>query len=64
MAAHFNHSLDDLKVMAIEKIHDNNTERRKLRERYWIFELRMLSLEGLNLDDCAAKFTLSETAVM
>lgn len=54
VAAHFNqpdHSLKDLKVMGIEKIHNNDTERRKLRERYWIFELRSLTPEGLNIDD-------------
>ena len=56
VAAHFNqpdHSLEDLRVMGIEKIEDyNNTrKRRKLRERYWIFELRMLTPEGLNIED-------------
>ncbi len=41
MAAHFNlqdHSLDDLKVMGIEKIWNNDTDRRKLRERFWILD--------------------------
>ena len=55
VAAHFNqpdHSLEDLRVMGIEKIdHNNSKKRRKLRERYWIFELRMLTPEGLNIED-------------
>lgn len=41
VAAHFNlqdHSLDDLKVMGIEKIWNNDTDRRKLRERFWILD--------------------------
>ena len=56
VAAHFNqpdHSLEDLRVMGIEKIedHNNSKKRRKLRERYWIFELRTLTPEGLNIED-------------
>ena len=56
VAAHFNqpdHSYEDLRVMGIEKIEDHNysRKRRKLRERYWIFELRTLMPEGLNIDD-------------
>lgn len=54
VAAHFNlqdHSLDDLKVMGIEKIWNNDTDRRKLRERFWILELRTFTPEGLNLDN-------------
>ena len=55
VASHFNqpdHSLEDLKVMGIKKIEDHNSrKRRKLRERYWIFELRTLMPEGLNIKD-------------
>ena len=50
---HFNqldHSLEDLKEMGIE-IDSNNTEWRKLREHYWIIELRTLTPEGMNIDD-------------
>ena len=54
-AAHFNqpnHSYEDLRVMGIEKIDRNNSRKwRKLRERYWIFELRTLTPEGLNIED-------------
>ena len=38
-------------VMGIEKINEKITEQRKLSERYWIFELRMLMPKGLNIDD-------------
>ena len=54
VAAHFNlrdHSLDDLKVVGIENIRDNDTDRRKLRERFRIFEFRTLAPEGLYLDN-------------
>ena len=51
VATHFNqpdHSLEDLKVMGIEKIEDHNNSRkwRKLRKQYWIFDLRTLTPEG------------------
>lgn len=46
------HSLDDLKMMGIEKIRDNNTKGRKLRGRFWVVEFRALLLEGLTLDTC------------
>ncbi len=54
VAAHFNlpdHSIEDLEVMGIEKIHDNDPGRRKLRESYWIFKLESLAPQGLNLDE-------------
>ena len=53
VAAHFNqpyHSLEDLRVMGIEKIEDSK-KWRKLRERYRIFNLRTLMPEGLNIED-------------
>jgi len=44
--------IEDLKVMGIEKIdHNNSRKQRKLRERYWIFKLRTLMPEGLNIED-------------
>ena len=56
VAAHFNqpnHSYEDLRVIGIEKVKDRNNSRKwkKLRERYWIFELRTLTPEGLNIED-------------
>ncbi len=54
VVAHFNlpdHSIEDLEVMGIDKIHDNDPGRRKLRESYWIFELESLAPQGLNLDE-------------
>ena len=54
VAAHFNlpdHTLDDLQVMGIEKIHNNDTEWRKHRESYWIFTLDTLAPTGMNLED-------------
>ena len=54
VAAHFNlpdHTLDDLQVMGIKKIHNNDTEWRKHRESYWIFTLDTLAPTGMNLED-------------
>ena len=54
VAAHFNqpnHSLDDLQVMGIEKIHTNNAKWRKQRESYWIFTLDTMTPTGMNLDE-------------
>jgi len=54
VASHFNqpdHSLKDLEVMAIEKIHRDDTTRRRHRESYWIFELATLAPSGINIDD-------------
>ena len=54
VAAHFNlpdHTLDDLQVMGIKKIHNNDTEWRKHRESYWIFTLDILAPTGMNLED-------------
>jgi len=54
VASHFNqpdHSLEDLEVMAIEKIHRDDTTRRRHRESYWIFELATLAPSGINIDD-------------
>ncbi len=54
VAVHFDqsdHSIEDLEAMGIEKIHNNDPGRRKLRESYWIFELESLTPQGLNLDE-------------
>ena len=54
VAVHFcqpDHSAEDLEVRGIEKINVNNTGRRKYRESYWIFTLKTLAPEGMNLDD-------------
>ena len=54
VATHFNqpdHSLEDLRVIGIEKIedHNNSRKRRKLKERNGIFKLRTLTPERLNI---------------
>ena len=54
VAAHFSqpgHSAGDLQVCGIEKIHRDSATWRKQRESYWIFELRTLIPNGLNLND-------------
>ena len=54
MATHSNqpdHSLEDLEVMAIQKIHRDDTTCRRHRESYWIFELATLVMSGINIDD-------------
>ena len=55
LAAHFcqpDHSIDDLEVRGIEKIRDHgSTQWRKHRESYWIFQLRTLTPNGINLDE-------------
>ena len=46
VAAHFtqpDHSLEDLQVMGIQKIYQENTTLRKLRENYWISTLGTLA---------------------
>ena len=43
---------DDLEVRGIEKIRDHgSTQWRKHRESYWIFQLRTLAPNGINLDE-------------
>ena len=54
VAAHFNqpdHSLNDLRVMGIDKKHTNSAQWRKQRESYWIFTLDTMTPKGINLDD-------------
>ncbi len=45
------HSLEDLEVKGIEQIRNNGTQWRRERESYWIFTLRTLAPEGMNLDE-------------
>ena len=54
VAAHFcqsDHSIEDLEVRGIEKIHNNSTQWRRERESFWIFTLRTLAPDGMNLDE-------------
>ena len=54
VAAHFtqpDHSLEDLQVMGIEKIHREDATLRKLRESYWISTLGTMAHTGMNIDD-------------
>ena len=53
VAAHFNtqgHSFDDMKVMVIESLGLAPAARRKRREGFWIYTLRTLAPEGMNLE--------------
>ena len=53
VAEHFNsvgHSLDNLSIFVVEKIHREDASFRKAKESYWIRLLRSLAPEGLNLD--------------
>ena len=52
VAQHFNsndHSLEDLSIFVIEKIHREEATFCKAKESYWIQTLRLLTPEGLNL---------------
>ena len=52
VAAHFcqsDHSVEDLEVRGIEKIHEDHPAKRRERESYWIFTLKTLAPEGMNL---------------
>ena len=53
VAKHFNsmgHSLEDLSIYVIEKIHREEATFRKAKESHWIQTLRTLAPEGLNLE--------------
>ena len=53
VAKHFSlpdYSMDNLKVMVIEKIHREDSEYRKWKESCWIEMIRSLTPEGLNLN--------------
>ena len=44
------HTFDDTTVMIIEQLRVANSAQRKHQEGYWIYTLRTLLPEGLNLD--------------
>ena len=51
--AHFcqpDHTMEDLEVRGIEKIHRNSKQWRKEKECYWIFTFRTLYPHRLNLN--------------
>ena len=54
VAAHFcqpDHSMEDLEVRGTEKIHNSSMQWRRERESFWIFTLRTLAPDGMNVDD-------------
>ena len=54
VAVHFNtvgHTFENLTVMVIEQLGSAPTERRKVRESYWIHTLRSMAPYGLNLEE-------------
>ena len=53
VAFHFNtmgHTFEDLTLMVIEQLGSAPTERRKLRESFWIHTLQSVAPQGLNLE--------------
>ena len=51
VARHFNlsdHSIDDLSIMVIEKIHREDVEYRRRKESHWITTIRSMRPDGLN----------------
>ena len=53
IVAHFNtpgHSADDVMVMVIEQVLKNDAAYCKVRESFWTYILRLLTLHGLNID--------------
>ena len=44
------HSFDDMTVMVIEQLHVADSVRRRQRESYWIYTLRTMTPDGLNLE--------------
>ena len=53
VAAHFNkpsHSLTDLAIMVLEVMRSQNSDLRKRRESYWIYQLQSLHPGGLNIE--------------
>ena len=54
VAANFcqpDHITEDVEVKGIEKIYMDCTKWRRERESYWIFTLRTLATDGMNLDE-------------
>ena len=54
VAKHFystpGHTFEDVSVMVIEQLRSDGCMRRKYRESYWIYTLRTLTPDGLNLE--------------
>ena len=53
VAGHFNspgYSLDDLRIAVLEVMRSFDESLRRIRESYWIKQLRSLHPEGMNLD--------------
>ena len=53
VAKHFflpDHSMDDLKVMVIEKIHRKDSEYRKQKESHWIEMIQSQTPDAVNLN--------------
>ena len=53
VAVHFNlvdHSFDNLSIQVIEQVWRDDPAYRKLQESYWIYTLKSLAPNGLNLD--------------
>ena len=53
VAAHFNsvgHSMEDLQIIIIEKIHREDVVHRRRKESYWINSLQSMVPDGMNLD--------------
>ena len=44
-----NHTLANMKCLAIEKVHTDDTEKRQGRESFWIRKMRTLFPLGLNM---------------
>ena len=44
------HFLEDLSIFLFEKIHRADSNFQKAKESYWIWTLRSLTPEGINLD--------------
>ena len=45
------YTMEDLEVKGIEKIHKDCTKWRRERKSYWIFTLRTLAPDEMNLDE-------------
>ena len=53
VAKHFcqlDHSIRDLTIMVVEKIHKNDANYRRRKESQWIHVLRSLTPDGLNIN--------------
>ena len=46
----YGHTFEDASVMIIEQLHSADSMRRKYSESYWIYTLRTLTSDSLNLE--------------